>query len=80
MLAYRHTSFTGFDALDLVDEDIPRPDAAQVLVRVRGAPSTFPLIARGEFPFPASPGFVALSDGVGEIEAIGAGVTRFAVG
>ena len=35
---------------------------------------------RGEFPFPASPGFIALSDGAGEIEAIGAGVTRFAVG
>ena len=38
------------------------------------------MIARGEFPFPASPGFIALSDGAGEIEAIGAGVTRFAVG
>ena len=38
------------------------------------------MIARGEFPFPASPGFIALSDGAGEIEAIGAGVTRFGVG
>jgi len=25
--AYRHTSFTGFDALDLDNEDIPRPEA-----------------------------------------------------
>jgi NADPH:quinone reductase-like Zn-dependent oxidoreductase len=38
------------------------------------------VIARGEYPFPASPGLIALSDGAGEIEAIGAGVTRFAVG
>jgi predicted ester cyclase len=38
------------------------------------------VIARGECPFPASPGFIALSDGAREIEAIGAGVTRFAVG
>jgi NADPH:quinone reductase-like Zn-dependent oxidoreductase len=80
--AYRHTSFTGFDALDLVDEDIPRPESGQVLVRVRASSLNFrdPVIARGEFPFPASPGFIALSDGAGEIEAIGAGVTRFAVG
>ncbi len=72
----------GFDALDLVDEDIPPPDPGQVLVRVRASSLNFrdPVIARGEFPFPASPGFIALSDGAGEIEAIGAGVTRFAVG
>jgi NADPH:quinone reductase-like Zn-dependent oxidoreductase len=80
--AYRHTSFTGFDALDLVDEDIPQPEVGQVLVRVRASSLNFrdPVIASGEFPFPASPGFIALSDGAGEIDAIGAGVTRFAVG
>src|SRR3954469_2349587 len=80
--AYRHTSFTGFDALDLVDEDIPQPEVGQVLVRVRASSLNFrdPVIASGEFPFPALPGFIALSDGAGEIEAIGAGVTRFAVG
>jgi NADPH:quinone reductase-like Zn-dependent oxidoreductase len=38
------------------------------------------VIASGEFPFAASLGVIALSDGAGEIEAIGAGVTRFAVG
>ncbi|MHB8693609.1 MAG: alcohol dehydrogenase catalytic domain-containing protein, partial [Solirubrobacteraceae bacterium] len=82
MRAYRHTSFTGFDALDLVNEDIPQPGAGQVLVRVRASSLNFrdPIIASGEFPFPGSPGFIALSDGAGEIEAIGAGVTRFAVG
>ena len=36
MRAYRHTSFTGFDALDLVDEDIPRPEAGQVLKELEG--------------------------------------------
>ena len=82
MRAYRHTSFTGFDALDLVEEDVPALAVGQVLVRVRASSLNFrdPLIARGEFPFPASPGFIALSDGAGEIEAIGAGVRRFAVG
>jgi NADPH:quinone reductase-like Zn-dependent oxidoreductase len=82
MLAYRHTSFTGIDALELVDEDIPQPGAGQVLVRVRASSINFrdPIIANGQYPFPASPGFIALSDGAGEIEAIGDGVTRFAVG
>jgi NADPH:quinone reductase-like Zn-dependent oxidoreductase len=62
--AYRHTSFTGFDALDLVDEEIPQPEAGQVLVRVRASSLNFrdPVIASGEFPFPASPGFIALSE------------------
>ena len=59
MRAYRHTSFTGFDALDLVEEDIPQPDAEQVLVRVGASSLNFrdPVIASGEFPFPASPGW-----------------------
>lgn len=82
MRAYRHTSFTGIDALDLVDEDIPQPGAGQVLVRVRASSLNFrdQMIVNGHYPFPASPGLIALSDGAGEIEAIGEGVTRFAVG
>src|SRR6202163_2545415 len=82
MRAYRHTSFTGIDALDLVDENISEPGAGQVLVRVRASSINFrdTLIANGDFPFPGSPGVIALSDGAGEIEAIGDGVTRFAVG
>jgi NADPH:quinone reductase-like Zn-dependent oxidoreductase len=82
MRAYRHTTFTGIDALDLVDEDIPRPGAGQVLVRVRASSINFrdPIIANGQFPFSGSPGFIALSDGAGEVEAMGEGVTRFARG
>src|ERR1700694_4652987 len=82
MRAYRHTSFTWIDALDLVEEEIPPAGAGQVLVRVRASSLNFrdPIIANGEFPFPGAPGFIALSDGAGEIEAIGDGVTRLAVG
>src|ERR1700681_980172 len=82
MRAYRHTSFTGIHPLGLVQEDIPQLESVQVLVRVRASSLNFrdPVIARGEFPFPGSPAFIALSDGAGEIAAIGAGVTRFAVG
>jgi NADPH:quinone reductase-like Zn-dependent oxidoreductase len=82
MRAYRHMSFTGIDALELVEEDIPGLGAGQVLVRVRASSLNFrdPLIANGQMPFAGSPGFIALSDGAGEIEGVGAGVTRFAVG
>ena len=82
MRAYRHVAFTGVDGLSLVEEEVPQPAAGQVLVRVRASSLNFrdPIIANGQFPFGGSPGFIALSDGAGEVEAIGDGVTRFAVG
>ena len=65
MRAYRHTSFAGFDALDLVDEDIPSLSSGQVLVRVRASSLNVrhPVIASRELPLPASHGLIALSDG-----------------
>jgi NADPH:quinone reductase-like Zn-dependent oxidoreductase len=82
MRAYRHAAFTGIGGLSLVEEEIPQLGAGQVLVRVRASSLNFrdPIIASGQFPFGGSPGFIALSDGAGEIESIGDGVTRFAVG
>jgi NADPH:quinone reductase-like Zn-dependent oxidoreductase len=82
MRAYRHVAFTGVDGLSLVEEEVPQPAAGQVLVRVRASSLNFrdPIIANGQFPFGGSPGFIALSDGAGEVEAIGDGVTRFTVG
>jgi NADPH:quinone reductase-like Zn-dependent oxidoreductase len=81
MRAYRHLAFTGVDGLSLVEEEVPQPAAGQVLVRVRASSLNFrdPIIANGQFPIGA-PGLIALSDGAGEVEAIGDGVTRFAVG
>src|ERR1700676_4125384 len=38
------------------------------------------MIINGEFPMPVPPGRVPLSDGAGEVVAIGVGVTRFKVG
>src|SRR6202030_4040298 len=38
------------------------------------------MIINGEFPMPVPPGRVPLSDGAGEVVAVGAGVTRFKVG
>ena len=82
MRAYRQAALTGIEGLTLVEEEIPQPSSGQVLVRVRASALNFrdPIIASGQFPFPVAPGLIALSDGAGEIEAIGNGVTRFAVG
>src|ERR1700676_5021183 len=38
------------------------------------------MIINGEFPMPVPPGRVPLSDGAGEVVAVGVGVTRFKVG
>jgi NADPH:quinone reductase-like Zn-dependent oxidoreductase len=60
----------------------PAPAAGEVLIRVRARSLNFRdlLIARGLYPVPARAGVIPLSDGAGEVAAVGAGVTRFAVG
>ena len=70
------------DVLTLDDVAEPEPAAGQVKVKVLAAPANFPdvLLCRGEYqvkpPLPFTPG-VELC---GEVVAVGAGVTRAAVG
>lgn len=70
------------DVLKLEDLTDPIAGAGQVLVKVRAAPANFPdvLLCRGEYqvrhPLPFTPG-VKLC---GDVVAVGAGVTRAAVG
>lgn len=82
MRAYRHTNFNGIDGLELVEEQIPAVGPGQVSVRVHASSlnARDVLIANGQYPFTAAPGFIALSDGAGEVVEIGQGVTRFAPG
>src|ERR1700682_6007747 len=70
------------DGLVLAERDIPSPAAGEVLVRVRASSINVRdlMIINGEFPMPVPPGRVPLSDGAGEIVAVGAGVRRFKVG
>src|SRR6202140_1271583 len=70
------------DGLVLAERDIPSPAAGEVLVRVRASSLNVRdlMIINGEFPMPVPPGRVPLSDGAGEVVAVGAGVTRFKVG
>jgi NADPH:quinone reductase-like Zn-dependent oxidoreductase len=70
------------DGLVLAERDIPLPAAGELLVRVRASSLNFRdlMIINGPYPMPVSPGRVPLSDGAGEVVAVGAGVTRFKVG
>ena len=74
---------TGIDGLRRVDRPEPQTAAGQILVRLRAASLNFRdlAIARGQyFGGSLKQNTVPLSDGAGEVVAIGAGVTRFRVG
>lgn len=72
----------GIDRLAMREEAVPQPGAHQILVRVRAASLNRrdTMILKGTYPLPPRLGIVPLSDGAGEVFAIGDGVTRFAVG
>jgi NADPH:quinone reductase-like Zn-dependent oxidoreductase len=71
-------------SMELVKRDEPKPVPlrGEVLVRVRATSLNFRdrMLVLGQHPIPAKSGVVPVSDASGEIEAIGEGVTRFAVG
>ncbi len=70
----------GLDALTLVERPVPQPGAGQVLVRMRAVSLNYRdlLVIRGVWrpPVPRIPA----SDGVGEVVAVGEGVTRVRTG
>src|SRR6202048_3585840 len=70
------------DGLVLTERSVPSPAVGEVLVRVRASSLNFRdlMIINGQYPMPVPPGRVPLSDGAGEVVAVGVGVTRFKVG
>ena len=69
------------DGLVLAERDIPPPAAGEVLILQASSINVRDLmILNGEYPMPVPPGRVPLSDGAGEVVAVGAGVRRFKVG
>ena len=74
---------TGFTSpLEIQDRPVPVPAAGQVLVRIEasGLCHTDIHAAHGDWPVKPTPPFVPGHEGVGIVEALGAGVTNRSVG
>lgn len=82
MLSYRLEEFGDVEKLAAREEAIAEPGANQILVRVRAASLNRrdTMILKGTYPLAPRAGIVPLSDGAGEVVAVGDDVTRFAVG
>ena len=80
--AWRLKSLNGLDDFNMCDEPDPVPQRGEVLIRVRAVSLNYRdlAIALGTYVWPATPGLIPCSDAVGEIAAVGEGVTAFKVG
>jgi NADPH:quinone reductase-like Zn-dependent oxidoreductase len=72
---------TGYE-LKLADAPVRRPGAHEVVVRVRATSLNRRdvFVLKGQYPISAPGSFVPLSDGAGEVVAVGPGVRRVRVG
>lgn len=82
MRAYQVETPGGIDAIKQIDLPEPQPGAGQVLVRMRAASLNFRdlIITRGGYARNDRCPVIPLSDGAGEVVAVGAEVTQFKVG
>lgn len=73
---------TSSDHMDLVEVEKPTPQPGEVLIRVRACSINYrdQLLAKGAYMGSLTEDVVPLSDGVGEVEAVGAGVTAYRPG
>ncbi|WP_261302860.1 zinc-dependent alcohol dehydrogenase family protein [Paenibacillus andongensis] len=82
MKAIQLTNGFGFEELNLTELDIPTPGPHEVLIRMKAASLNYRdlVILSGLMPIEIKFPFIPLSDGAGEIVAVGQDVTRFQVG
>jgi NADPH:quinone reductase-like Zn-dependent oxidoreductase len=82
MKAYCIDHFGSVDGVLLQSRADPQPGRREILVRVRATSLNYRdlMVLKGGGRGPTKVGVVPLSDGAGEVVALGGGVTRFAVG
>jgi NADPH:quinone reductase-like Zn-dependent oxidoreductase len=82
MRAYRIESFGSVDGISLGERPDPRPGTRELLVRVRATSLNYRdlMVLKGGGRGPTRQGIVPLSDGAGEVVAVGERTSRFAVG
>jgi NADPH:quinone reductase-like Zn-dependent oxidoreductase len=83
MYSYRVEKGAGIAALTLREEPPPTPGRGQVIVRVRAVSLNFRelmIVENGVYPLPIKPDLIPVSDGAGEVVAVGEGVTRVKLG
>lgn len=82
MKLYRIQQYGSIDGLKVMEEEDPQPGDHEVLVRVRAVSLNYRdlIVLRGQYERAPQPGRVPLSDGAGEVVAIGRQVTGFTPG
>ncbi|WP_392533123.1 NAD(P)-dependent alcohol dehydrogenase [Nostoc sp. C117] len=82
MKAYEIQSNAGIDALTLVDRPEPKLTAGQVLIQVKATSLNYRdlLVIEGTYGSKEKYPLIPLSDGAGEVVAVGEGVTRVKIG
>ncbi len=81
MKAYLIQNKAGIDALTLVERPEPQPGFGQVLIRVRATSLNYRdlIVVQGNYAGQKA-SIIPMSDGAGEVVAVGEGVTRVKVG
>jgi NADPH:quinone reductase-like Zn-dependent oxidoreductase len=82
MKAWRFVKAFGLENLDCVDVPDPRPGQGQVVVQVRACSLNYRdvVVSKGGYGRAVKPPLIPLSDGAGEVIAVGEGVTRVKTG
>jgi NADPH:quinone reductase-like Zn-dependent oxidoreductase len=78
MKAWRFTTSFGLENLDCIEVPDPQPGPGQALVRVRACSLNYRdlVVSKGGYGRAVKPPLIPLSDGAGEVLAVGEGVTR----
>lgn len=82
MQSYRFKQFGSLDYLVPHQEEMPEPQAREVLVRIRATSLNYRDLAimNGQYTLPAGAGHIPLSDAAGDVVRVGERVERFKVG